>query len=169
MADRIIRRQFRSGPRRQTEWIGSADSTGVQALGPSVAVLDQTFLPGLTQTIVRTRGLLYVQSDQVAGDEEFFGAMGAAVVSRPAAAAGVASLPTPITEEDSDFWFIHQFFAAGYDGTAGGGMKGRVFEFDSKAKRKINTDDAVVFLLENADATFGAQYILKFRMLLMDS
>ncbi len=96
-----------------TEWVGSADITAVLAVPGATTVFDQSITQaallsgGLTpSTIVRVRGELYTQSDQVAAAERPFGATGFAVVSEQAGVAGVASLPAPITDESSDLWFV---------------------------------------------------------------
>ena len=58
-------------------------------------------------TIVRTRFLVSVVTDQVAADELVLGALGMAVVSDQAVAIGVTAVPTPITDMGSDLWFVH--------------------------------------------------------------
>ena len=165
----ILAPQRRS--RRQTEWGASADVTGFTALGATAAVLDQRFtqviLAGVTPaTIVRTRGLIAVRTDQQIATEDPFGAIGFAVVRENAGAAGVGSLPTPITDEIDDVWFVHQFWTAGFLFTgASFADVTKVFEFDSKAMRKIVDGDSIVIMLENASATAGVSYLVKFRIL----
>jgi len=161
------------GPRRATEWISSADATGLTSLAASGTVLDQSLtsanLASITPfTVVRTRGSLWVRSDQVAGTEEPFGALGFQIVNDNAATAGVASLDTPITNEGSDGFFVHQFWQAGFifaDATGFAAPGWSRYDFDSKAMRKVESQDAIVVTLENASAGAGAAYILKFRML----
>ncbi len=97
--------------RRKTLWIASADVTGVTNLVAGATVLDQTFVadtgePSLPWTIVRLRGSLYVASDQTATNEDAHGALGAIVVRDAAAAAGVGSIPTPVTEQSDEGWFM---------------------------------------------------------------
>jgi len=158
--------------RRSTEWVASADSTGIQAIGGAVAVFDQTFSGAANDapfTIVRTRGSLYVQSDQLVATEFPFGAIGFAVVSAPAAAIGVTALPTPITDEGSDLFFVWEPWAASIavSSAIGLDMNGlREIKIDSKAMRKVTADEDIVVTLENASATAAVSYILKFRMLL---
>ncbi len=173
MLNRIIRGsvrgRFGSGaPRRKTDWLFSQDTTGVKGLLQGVAVLDQFFEPFESVTVVRTRGMLYVQSDQQAADEEAFGAMGMAVVSTQAKDVGVTAVPTPISDEGSDLFFVYEAFAFGYTffSSVGATSKGTQFRFDSKAQRKVEPEQSIVVTVENADATFGLQYILKFRMLI---
>ena len=169
----VVSATFRGrAERRKSEWVASVDATQTSALAAGAAVLDQTLAQLEPVTILRTRGLLFISSDQVASNEEQFGALGMAVVSTPAATAGVASIPTPITEEFSDLWFLYAYFATANSvgGGAGTGVpvtNGMVFPFDSKAQRKVVSDESIVVTLENASAAFGLEYLIKFRMLLM--
>ena len=120
-------------------------------------------------TVVRIRGELYVQSDQTAVAERPFGAIGMAIVSEQARVAGIAALPSPITDESSDLFFLWQPWqaAAIVDSAAVAIQPMYRFPFESKAMRKIQDGDAVVVTVENAAlAGIGAQFLLKFRMLL---
>ena len=174
---RVVRSSGR--PRRGTIWIASADVTAKIGLAAATSVLDQSVSAATLSsfgaaagTVTRTRGDLWVVSDQTVATEEPFGALGMAVVSDQARAAGIASMPTPITNEDSDLFFVHQFWQAGFvfnqiDAT--GVQLGNYwshYSFDSKAMRKLNDDQAIVVTMENAEATNGVRYILKFRMLI---
>ncbi len=107
------------GPKRLTTWIGSANISSPVSLAAGAVVLDQSFSVASNGfdtpfTVVRVRGELWTKSDQIIASENPFGAMGAAVVSQPALTAGVASVPTPISEEASELWFLHQFWASGF-------------------------------------------------------
>ncbi len=165
----------RQGPRRQSEWIASADQNAVVALGASVVLLNQsltaaTFVAaGLApSTIVRTRGSLYVHSDQTAANESGFGAFGMAVVNDNARAAGAASLPGPITDEGFDSWFVYENFGGMNFGPSTGALFANPwtrYDFDSKAMRKVENGDAVVVMFENASLAAGLEFIIKFRML----
>ena len=57
-------------------------------------------------TVVRTRANLIIRSDQQAASELFEVAYGETVVSEQASAAGVVSVPTPVTEDASD-WHVY--------------------------------------------------------------
>ena len=161
------------GVARQSLWLASADSTAIAVLGAGLTVLDQAFTAAALDafspfTIVRTRGYIICRSDQVTGTEDPFGALGFAVVSEQARAAGAASLPAPITHEDSDLWFVHQFFFANVTLATATGIRdtARVYEFDSRAMRKVEDGEAIVVMVENANASHGISYILKFRQLI---
>ncbi len=165
----------RQGPRRQTEWGASADSTAVKTLGGSGTVLDQIFTGATLQaaglfpsTIVRVRGDLWVHSDQDAANEAPFGALSMAVASDAASTAGVASLQLPITDETSEQFFVYQYWMGGNFGASTGALFANPwyrFSFDSRAMRKIANGDSIVVVLENASPLHGMEYILKFRIL----
>jgi len=176
VARRFVSSARRQGPRRHTLWGASADATAVTALGGATSVLAQSFSEAtLTafgaspSTVIRIRGSLYVQSDQSVAGERPFGALGCAVVSEQARAAGIASLPSPITDEDSDLFFLWiPWQAAATVSSTGGTFYDLMYDFpfDSKAMRKIQAGDALVTTIENAAlAGIGAQFILKFRTL----
>lgn len=176
MANRIRRsgfpRQSQSN-RRKTEWLASADITGVTALGASAAILDQSRTINDPQTIVRTRGTLWVESDQVIASEEPFGALGMSVVSTPAATAGILSVPAPITEEGDDSFFLWMPWQAALNFRQATAASVNIwngwsrYDFDSKAQRKATDGDSLVVTLENANSAHGLFYILKFRQLIM--
>ncbi len=158
--------------RRKTEWIASSDITTIQTLAASTAVLDQILTAATVSslgpaTIVRTIGTLWVKTDQVAATEIPFGAMGMTVVSEQASVAGVASVPVPITDETSDLFFTYVPWAASLIlADATGIIDGmQVYQFDSRAQRKVQDGDAVAVTLENASSVHGVGYVLKFRML----
>ena len=159
----------RSGHKRSTQWFASADISAFGALAGGGLLLEQTLpeatllqiIPG---TVVRTVGHVLVVSDQVAAAEQPFGAMGMAVVSEQARALGITALPSPIIEEASDLWFVYQPWAA-QGGTINGAPL-QVFEFDSRAQRKIEDGMGIVVVYESASAAgIGALVLTKFRML----
>ncbi len=159
-----IRRGRRSfavrGSRRETEWAASADSAATASVGPGVKMLDQIFSSALLAevspaTIIRVRGWIYVQSDQVAAREEPFGALGFRVVSDLAATAGAASIPGPITNEDDEGWFVWPPIFVVQE-AASSNPGGAVIEFDSKAMSKFVQGDAILVMLENAHGVFSS-------------
>ena len=170
MANRVLTRgRGRAAPRRKTTWVRSTLPAGVNALASGTTAFDQQ-LVSLTSfgfdevTLVRTRGYLFVQSDQVAAREEAFGALGMCVVKDPAAAVGGTSLPGPLTEMGDDIWFLWQPWACDHD-TLGNQAYSMVF--DSKAQRKFVPGETIVVQMENSASGFGVEYELWFRMLFM--
>jgi len=161
------------GARRQTTWIASADITAPTTLSGGVAVLDQSFTEAQIAflgpfTVTRTVGWLAVRGDTLSQSEDQLVAVGAAVVSEQARAAGIASLPTPITDEESDLFFLYDSVVGGFDLLTAVGMSNQSWTiryFDSRAQRKVQSDgEGVVWTVENSLAT-GLEYMLKFRML----
>ena len=91
IASRSVTVRGRVGPRRKTRWASDDIPTGLTTLAAATAVLDQSISIGTAfgsdpVTIVRTRGNLWVQSDQTANSETPFGALGMIIVSDQAAA-----------------------------------------------------------------------------------
>ena len=171
MADRFVRRggviRGRTGPRRSTQWIGSADKTSPTAIPANGVRMDQTFPFLEPATIVRTRGTLWVATDQEGVDETTFGAMGFAVVTNAAAAIGITALPLPSTNNDDDAWFVWQPWLTSFRFVSATGTQDRIFsqfDFDSKAMRKVHDGSTAVVVFEN-DAADGLLFVIEFRML----
>ncbi len=168
MARRPHRGRQGSGTRRLTQWFRAADISSYTALAGATAVLDQS-LQGLTEpvTVVRIRGSVSVQTDQVAASESPFGAIGACVVSDQALAIGITAVPQPISDADSDLWVMHQYFYCPVklaDATGFADVSQTV-NFDSKAMRKIPEGSTLIWVIENA-STVGLQYALQFAALI---
>ena len=116
--------------------------------------------PGIGETIRRTRGRMFVWSDQTADLEEQFGAMGAIVVSDVAAGVGAGSVPGPFTEAADDGWYLWVPIVQRHIDTTIAPALGFVYEFDSKAMRKVEEGYQSVFVVENGSATFGLKVAL---------
>jgi len=121
--------------------------------------------PGIGETIRRTRGRFFVESDQGLGVESQVGAFGAMVVTDVAAAAGIAAIPGPVTEANDDGWFLWEAIVQrGIDSNIGP-ETGFVYNFDSKAMRRVEEGSQIVFIVENASVTFGFQFSLGISLL----
>lgn len=158
----------RGGPRRSTLWLGFAPDTTVTALAANASAIDQFFTFSESSTIVRTRGTLWIGSDQESNDEIAFGALGMGVVSTPAFTAGVALVPTPSTEMEDDLWFQWLPWFTNLLFSDATGFQANLFsryDFDSKAMRKVHNGDTLVVVLEN-DIAVGVNFMIMFRMLL---
>ena len=110
-------------------------------------------------TIIRSRFELFVFSDQSAAIEPQVGAFGIAVVSDQAVAAGVAAVPTPVTDMGSDLWFVHQNYSGRESSTVDVSEPGNRISIDSKAMRKVDIGQDIVVVAEN-DTNVGAGQIL---------
>ena len=153
-------RIFTQRTRRGTFWGRSPADTDTFDLAGSTAVLDSTAVPVVEgETIIRMRGQILVGSDQKVATEPWTGAVGALVASDQAVAVGVGSLPTPYTDQDSDLWFMHQFWGGVFRHNSSVGTEAQVlsrFEFDSKAMRKMMTGTTLCIIAKKYHASFSA-------------
>ena len=140
MARKFRDRMVRSG--RQTFWLGGTFVRSTIAAGNGVVIqtsLNAAALALRPFTIVRTRGLVSVMSDQIAAIEHQEIAFGAIVVSDQSVAIGVTAVPTPLTDSQSD-WHVYQVGMDQFDFITGAGFQsnvGKQYEIDSKAMRKV--------------------------------
>ena len=158
--------------RRSTAWgvgPGQSAATAITATGATIIGAGAAST-GDGQTVVRLRGeLLIWLSLAAASGDGYEGAFGVGIVHNPAFTAGVASVPTPITEVADENWLYHRFFfvkapelfATGAEpaGRAGVGMFSA--EVDSKAMRKFDSDMilyAAVEVAEVGTATLQVQF-----------
>ena len=139
------------GPKRLTQWGLGVGGTGVTGFSASsAAFLGSGVTFGASGTVVRIRGSLsaFLASYTSAGDG-YHCAAGIGVVSSAAFTAGIASVPTPLTEGAWDGWMWHRFFDVHGSLAAGSTSVGVVnsgvdIEVDTKAMRKVS-DEMTVF------------------------
>jgi len=161
-----VRRTFRAPQQRAaTDWTRFVPALSIVVPAASKVLSVSLVLsnPGIGETIRRTRGIMSVASDQEALYEEPYGAFGAIVVNDVAAGVGVASLPDPVTESSDDGWFLWQPFLSTTIGLRGGSVAGssqadRLFEFDSKAMRRVEEGFQIAFVVANGSATHGMRF-----------
>jgi len=94
-------------------------------------------------------------SDQVAAVENPFGALGVMVASAQAVAAGVASLPDPVTEITSDVWRIYQPLFVSQGATAVSKPVHR-FVIDTRVNYKLQAGTDASIVVANGSAGAGA-------------
>ena len=110
----------------------------------------------------------------------YHGAFGIAVATSAAVTAGVASLPTPITEEAWDGWLYHHYFQIHSSGaiTAAGAATQIVgpdsiaaavrVEVDSKVMRKLEIDQTIYCAVEVSEVgTATMEWFFNSRALLL--
>ena len=159
-------------PRRTTTWIAGLDNgTGTTvAAGAAVALasLNAAALALRPFTVIRVRGILSLRSDSLSTTELGAFAAGMAVVSDQVAAIGVTAIPTPITDQGSDLFFVHQFlhWSIGFGTAVGFDRAQSMIEIDSKGMRKVSDDQDIVVSFENESSTAGVIAKLTWRMLL---
>ncbi len=155
--------------KRGTFWARSPADGVVTALANATAVLDSSAVPVVEgETIIRTRGMISVKSDQASASEQIVGAVGMCIVSDQAFAVGVGSVPTPFTDQDSDLWFMHQYFTHAIDFSDATGTQTQAFStfhFDSKGMRKFVTGTTLAVVVENGSTVFAMNYFLNYAIL----
>ena len=105
-------------------------------------------------TLVRTRGEVFAELDTSGVNERAIICVGGIVVGEVAAAAGIASLPGPFTQ-GSDDWFWHGYLTVS-SGQESGVAQNSLFDrlvVDSKAMRKLKSDEVLVFMAEIAGSS----------------
>jgi len=159
----------RRGQKRATFWGRSPADGVVQPLAAATAILDSTAIPLVQgETIIRARGSIWIASDQAVDDEFYVGAVGMCIATDQAVAVGVGSIPTPYTDQDSELWFMHQYFAGGVEFSSAIGMSPNWFtrfEFDSKAMRKMPSGNTLCIVVENGSTAAGITYFLNYAVL----
>ena len=155
--------------RSKKEWAGFSSGTGVTTLAAATSVIVGSFVVTAgPETILRTRGLLSIKSDQESADEAVHGALGIAIVSEDAFTVGITAVSTPISDIQNDSWFVWIPFhhaiqivtAVGYSEPAAS-----LFPIDSKAMRKFHSDQRAVVVLQNNAAAAGLNFHLVLRSL----
>ena len=158
-----------SGPRRQTTWVAPADqsyvsvASGVSAI---IASFDPSTFALLAPTIVRTRGQVSVRPAAFNADVALAGAYGVCVVSSDAFAAGAASIPRPFDDADWGGWYVWRSFTYHFEfaDLTGFARVSWEQEIDSKAMRKVTSNETVVMMCESQ--TGGLQIAMPLRTLL---
>ena len=168
MTDRFKTRTLVKRSNRATEWTGSAVDTDVGTLNAASLRLDQSFTATADETIVRTRGTLWVGSDQQVATETPFGAMGMCVVSDPAIAIGVTAMPAPYTDLETELWYLWFPWLCDFRLTSTFVAEFNTlkrYDFDSKAMRKISEGESIAVLIENGSAADAVSFLMIFRIL----
>jgi len=142
-----------AGSRRQKQWIGPADQAGV-AVPSATSVIISSFTPiaasMASPTLIRTRGLVNIFP--VGGsDLSFTGAYGICVVTTQALAAGSGSVPRPFDDADWGGWIVWQAYSGRLEFQSGVGeqLLQSLYTIDSKAMRRMKTNEAVVTVCES--------------------
>ena len=172
MARRFTRTRGRLGSqRRESLWLFFPTSE-VNLAAASTAVLgfslNAAALALRPFTIVRTRLTWHTRSDQSAATELWGTSLGMCVVSDQASAIGVTAVPTPITDQGSDLFFVYEenYGAMLVSTVVGFTDVGRRVEVDSKAMRRVNDDEDMVVTFENTAFTPSGANIIGGRILI---
>ena len=140
----------RQGTSRSTSW--SLGPNGVIQRTATGSVIFAVGAQALSDgnTVIRTRGeLLIGLSAATSAVDGYSGAVGICIVTENAFNAGIASIPTPITDIVWDGWLAYQSFASKlYGPDLGRTATVARYQLDSKAMRKIKVTDVMVAVLE---------------------
>ena len=169
----MARRVMRGGRSvRQTLWVGIGESITALTSANSAALIgvgNAALLALRPFTIVRTRGVYAVRSDQTGASENFSAALGACVVSDQANAIGITAVPTPFTDLGSDLFFLHQIYANRFEFISGVGIEANsagLIQYDSKAMRKVPDGSDISFTIEASSVSLGVSIFHAGRMLI---
>jgi len=122
-----VHRSNIAGPVRDTLWFqGASAQTTIATVSTATLVtsLSAGALAFRPFTVVRTRGVLHLRSDQFANSESQSAAYGRCVVSDQAVAIGVTAVPTPITDNGSDLWFVYEMLKTRVEVSSAVGIEG---------------------------------------------
>ena len=157
---------------RDTLWtaqVPTQDTIAGAATGLLISIGGTDVTANTPCTVVRTRGLILLGSDQRAATEDFEMIFGMSVVSDQAAAIGVTAVPTPVTDSNSDMFFVYEPVFGRISVTTDVGVvdpAGVSRYFDSKAMRKIEDGQNIAFSAETSATSDGIFVTTSFRMLL---
>ena len=163
----------RGGRRRETSWLDvELASNVVNTSGTLIShVMVAAELAKRPFTVIRSILEVLITSDQLGADEFQMSAIGMCVVSSQAVAIGVTAVPTPLTDQGSDLWFLHQNLLNDFlfiSGVGVDGSAGRRYGLDSRAARKVNDDQEIIVVLETGGISSGANIIVSGRVLIKE-
>ncbi len=157
---------------RATAWIASAavaSTLTAPAQASNLTLLSGIGLALRPFTVVRTRGILHMHSDQSAADEFQDVAYGQAKISEQAAAIGVTAMPTPDTDVESDLWFVYERIMSQFLFVTAAGVEsveGVMILFDSKSMRKVEDGEQLASVVEAGSLSDGFTVTAQFRQLI---
>jgi len=166
----------RTNLRRATSWDTGAGGTTPTVVSSGIAQFVGSAAAATTDglTIVRTRGHLAMFLESVTSAmDSLTGAFGIGIATSAAIAAGIASVPTPLTEQAWEGWmYWSSFTILGRTAVEADGVNdsaGVIREvIDSKAMRKINSDMSIYAAIEtvevgaaNMDVYFDSRVLSK--------
>ena len=153
---RFAGRRFPASVGRQTAWaVGpNGELAHTSSVAQAFGVTSVPLVDGLTLIRIRGEFLFFVTSGDANG-AGFTGAVGIAVVENNAVAAGIGSLPTPLTDAGDEMWVWHSFFHAIVASTASPSQQPAAtlrLVIDSKAMRKNPVGTTLFAAVEVAES-----------------
>ena len=164
----MARSRFQRVAKRRVSWEGGFGSSLASGAGSFVTTLvSEAILEARpAPTVVRCRGEFWAKSQTSAINSRV--TAGIIVVTAKALAAGVASLPSPLTDVGSDWLWWDTYDLAWQTGEPieSGAVRRLI---DSKAMRKVGLNTVVVMVVEvtsisgtpSVDIAFGVRVLLK--------
>ena len=150
-------RSFRSNSRsaRLTQWGGLADQ-GFVAVASTGATLVSSTAFEEPATLIRSRGSIGVHPTSFAADGNVVGAFGAGIVTAEALAIGITALPHPYRDSDWGGWMIWESFQFRLEFASAVGFEMPTIRIpiDSKAMRKVEPNEALVFVAESQEGAY---------------
>ncbi len=176
----MANRNFSRAMRRKTQWAGFGDAAGAANIPAWVAgavgtpaIVSQAMIvqnaAGLIDeeiTITRMIGRIGVTIDVATAGSRGAIAIGCLVARVTAISAGVASLPSPEDDPDSD-WLYYAVLPVLNPATADtdGPLSMYTYDFDVKGQRVVRSGETPVWLMEsqtvNCEAFVGGRYLAK--------
>ncbi len=153
---------------RETIWTATSLQISATIATGSTAVVLTTLSAGILAlrpfTIVRTRGVWSIVTDQTAALENQILGLGMAVITDQASAIGVTAVPTPGADADSDAFYVYEVLYQ--RNILAGEQPMRFAQFDSKAMRKVEDGFDTNAVVETGASSNGVKVELQFRQLL---
>ncbi len=142
----------RTGRKTDYLWASFEDAVAGVDAAENVKSLGITGLTASdTQTVMRLRGKVGITLDATAVDESIVVVFGIIVVSAPAFSAGVASIPSPVTDTQGPWiWQGSMYVSAGAGAAIETDHLVDSIEIDSKAMRHIKTSENLAIVAEVA-------------------
>ena len=155
--------RFSRGPRRKTSWIIGPNQAKTSKSASGSSIWSTGVATGQDgNTIVRIRGQIagVLSLVTTVGDAFDNSAFGIGLVTEEAFAAGAASMPSPLVDDDWDGWMWHQYLGPliGLSTTELGVTPSESFRFniDSKSMRKFDEGWTVFGAIELGTETGAA-------------
>ena len=151
---------------RLTEWTGPALQSYVNVATTGATIVSSVAFEE-PATVIRTRGRVSVAPQTFGADLEITGAIGMGIVTQEAFAAGVAAVPEPWTDADWGGWFVWRSFGYKFElvDATGTLQVDWGFEVDSKAMRKVSSNEVLVVVAESQLGAFkifdGTRHLIK--------
>ncbi len=142
----------RSGRRTDYNWVSAAGVNVNVDVGLGTAVLGAGSVAfNGAGTVARVRGQVLINLDATAVNEQVVIALGLIKVDNDALAVGVTAIPKPHIDGDAE-WLWHGYLLVTSGSEAAVNNNGLIarLEIDSKAMRRVKTNDNMVLVAEVA-------------------